>query len=249
VAPVIPEWLQTALLTVLLAYVASKTLAKGQKQFQKERSSVQTAPQQPAVQCVPSSHVVACSTTAMHPATALWTASCDHILHSHECRKWAGVTSCHCQHVHGPVAASGMPRSWALCCTRTAGHQALWEEKCLFAEHNALCHMCRRDTRGSMEPLLGGSIGHRASLEGGRTAADIAMNAAEAAAAEAAADDNTEQAPFLARVPWAKVGRLASNTQVLAVICSQQMLKHRSLHPAWALGFGAPAGDKKASGQ
>jgi hypothetical protein len=58
VAPVIPEWLQTALLTVLLAYVASKTLAKGQKQFQKERSSAQTAQQQPAVQCVPSSHVV-----------------------------------------------------------------------------------------------------------------------------------------------------------------------------------------------
>lgn len=54
-APVIPEWLQTALLTVLLAYVASKTLAKGQKQFQQERSSAQTAPQQPAVQCVLSS--------------------------------------------------------------------------------------------------------------------------------------------------------------------------------------------------
>ena len=50
VAPVIPEWLQTALLTVLLAYVASKTLAKGQKQFQKERSSAQATPQ-PAVQC------------------------------------------------------------------------------------------------------------------------------------------------------------------------------------------------------
>ncbi len=49
VAPVIPEWLQTALLTVLLAYVASKTLAKGQKQFQKERNSAQTVPQ-PAVQ-------------------------------------------------------------------------------------------------------------------------------------------------------------------------------------------------------
>lgn len=57
-----------------------------------------------------------------------------------------------------------------------------------------------------MEPLLGGSIGHRASLEGGRTAADIAMSAAEAAAAEAAADD-PGKAPFLARVPWAKVGR------------------------------------------
>jgi hypothetical protein len=50
VAPIIPEWLQTALLTVLLAYVASKALAKGQKQFQKERTSVQAVPQ-PAVQC------------------------------------------------------------------------------------------------------------------------------------------------------------------------------------------------------
>jgi hypothetical protein len=74
------------------------------------------------------------------------------------------------------------------------------------AEHHVLCHMCRRDARGSMEPLLGGSIGHRASLEGGRTAADIAMSAAEAAAAEAAADDPGKSAPFLARVPWAKVG-------------------------------------------
>ena len=57
-----------------------------------------------------------------------------------------------------------------------------------------------------MEPLLGGSIGHRASLEGGRTAADIAMSAAETAAAEAAADDPEQRAPFFARVPWAKVG-------------------------------------------
>jgi hypothetical protein len=76
------------------------------------------------------------------------------------------------------------------------------------AEQHVCCH---RDARGSMEPLLGGSIGHRASLEGGRTAADIAMSAAEAAAAEAAADDPGKAAPFHARVPWAKVGRLPSS--------------------------------------
>lgn len=44
VAPVVPEWLQTALLAVLLAYVARKTVAKGRAQLRKEKDSLQTAP-------------------------------------------------------------------------------------------------------------------------------------------------------------------------------------------------------------
>ena len=73
---------------------------------------------------------------------------------------------------------------------------------------------------GLQEPLLGGSIGHRASLEGGRTAADIAMSAAEAAAAQTAEVGETGHASLVARVPWAKVLALTLQASLPVAVTS-----------------------------
>lgn len=63
---------------------------------------------------------------------------------------------------------------------------------------------------------MGGSIGHRASLEGGRTAADAAMRAAEAAVPAAAAEPETMPAPFVKRVPWGKASHETPKSQCIS---------------------------------
>ena len=118
VAPVIPEWLQTALLTVLLAYVASKTLAKGQKQFQKERSSVRTTPQ-PAVQCA-----CACPICLMF---IVCNASSHRSMDRHGCTRHIRRHEQLLSPCAPPCSVHLDACSWAACCLLATGKHVLVE--------------------------------------------------------------------------------------------------------------------------